>query len=256
MADSETTFVRSNIPVPDPSVLTTEHLRREVAGLRELIESKLTAASAETASHVRSLEAIPGKIDAAIRALRELEDIRVAALVERFTDADLRYKERFDAADLRYQQRYDASDKALAAAGQAAQAGINAALAAAKEAVQAASVSAEKAVAAQNESNAAAILKSEVSVTKQIDSIMTLLASSSKTLDEKVAAINSRLDRGDGAQKGGLDMRTGILALFIVISTVIGIAINYSHETPPAPSQQYYAQPPQVTVMPVVPSTH
>jgi hypothetical protein len=151
-----------NIPSPDPSILTTENLRREIGTLRELMT------------------------------------IQIECLEDHFKDADLRYKERFEAADLRYQQRYDASVLALNAASVAAKEAINAAMAAAKEAVSTASISAEKAIAAQNESTGASILKSELSVTKQIDSIQTALTTSNKTLDEKIGVLNGRLDRGDG----------------------------------------------------------
>jgi hypothetical protein len=33
-------MVRGSVPVPDPTALTTENLRREILGLRELLESK------------------------------------------------------------------------------------------------------------------------------------------------------------------------------------------------------------------------
>jgi hypothetical protein len=193
-------------PNPDPSLLTTENLRREIGTLREMFE------------------------------------IEIRALEKRFQDANVLYKERFEAADLRYQQRYDASDKALMAASLAAKEAVNAALAAAKEAVLAASISAEKAIAAQNESTGASILKSELSVTKQIDSIQTALGTSNKTLDDKIAVLNSRLDRGDGIIRGGGDMRserrldTGVIVAIVavvlssasIVATIAALVLRHS----------------------------
>ena len=204
---SETLHVPAYTAVPDPSFLTTENLHREITTLRLFF-----------AVEFRSLE-------------------------KHNQDADLRYQQRYDAADLRYQQRYDASLIALSAASLAAKEAVNAALAAAKEAVLAASVSAEKAIAAQNESTGASILKSELSVTKQIDSIQTALATSNKTLDDKIGGLNSRLDRGDGIVKGGIDARTLIISLVVVACAIVGVIFTVvaSRSGPPV---YYSGQPP------------
>lgn len=245
-------MVESSItPRPDPTVLTTEQLRRELTALRDLIETRLDGLDASHLATVDELHGIPSKIEREIFLLTGLLDSKIniverritttsdmraeqiAAFSQRIADSQILYKERFDAADLRYQQRYDASEKGLTTASLAAQAGINAALAAAKEAVQSASIAAEKAVAAQNESNAAASLKSELSFTKQIDSITVLLQANSKTLDEKISAINGRLDRGDGLLGGAQSRRTeGRLDIGMVVGVggfVVGmIAVAFT----------------------------
>jgi hypothetical protein len=268
-----TELAHSTIPIPDPTLLTTEALRREVSMLRELIEAKLAASDEMRALHVETLKSVPAQIEAAMAHLREVEAIKVAALERRFTDADTRYAERFDAADLRYQQRYDASDKALMAASLAAQGAVNAALAAAKEAVQAASLSAEKSVAAQNDSNAAAVTKSETAVTKQIDGILALLGSSATAMNDKFAAINGRLDRGEGINSGGQSFRSerrldvgmvvglaalGMMAitLFLSLSGIVGQHAAPAQVGAAYPSSYYQPQsqsPAQFSVVPAVP---
>lgn len=239
----------SNIPIPDPSVLTIEMQRRETQSLRDLIEAKIEYLTKTMQFDALLVDKNYINFNAEMSRLKELLSEKITGVNDRFNDADLRYKERFEAADLRYQQRYDASDKALAAASQAAQGAVNAALAAAKEAVQAASISAEKSVAAQNESNAASILKSEMGVTKQIDSINTALQTSGKTLDEKIAAINSRLDRSDGIHNESIYGRTErrldtgtIIAIIVASVALLGVLFNYTQHnnsgtitvTPPA----------------------
>jgi hypothetical protein len=69
----------------DPTALTTDALRREIAGLRELMETRI--------------DALSDKHDARLQALSNL----------------------MDEADLRYQQRFDAQEKSLAAALKATQ---------------------------------------------------------------------------------------------------------------------------------------
>lgn len=43
MADEKNALSSSRVPIPDPTLLTTQALLREVAGLRELMESRLEA---------------------------------------------------------------------------------------------------------------------------------------------------------------------------------------------------------------------
>lgn len=195
--------------------------RREIDDLKDFIEARLDGHN--TASVERGLR-----------------------IEYRITDLDRLYKERFDAADLRYQQRFDASGLALAAASQSMQINTASALAAAKEAVLAASVSAEKSVTQQNESNSAAILKSEVSFTKQIDGIITLLNTNAKTVDERFVAINARLDREDGKEKGGFNTRASLTIAISLITAIAGVYVGYlalgNHN--PVYTQAPYASPP------------
>lgn len=58
------------------------------------------------------------------------------------------------------------------------------------------------AITARNDSNAAAIAKTEAGFTKQIDGIAALIASAVKSLDDKIVDLKERLDRGEGHGKG------------------------------------------------------
>ena len=121
----------SNLPVPDPTTLTTAALVREIAHLRELIDGKFEA--------------------------------RQALLHDRGTLIDQRFHTVGDLqkeADLRYQQRFEAQTKALDAAFLAQQTAVQAALSAAEKGVQTALVAAEKAVT-----------KAETAAEKRFDAI-------------------------------------------------------------------------------------
>ena len=250
----------------DPTTLTREQIAHDINALREVLHVRLDGIEKAAATFAESIQHFPTALDREINKTSKLSEERFGRIEQHFADADRRYTEKFDAADLRYQQRYDASDKALAAASQAAATAVNSALAAAKEAVQAASLAAEKAVAAQNESNAASISKSEQSVTKQIDSGSVLLATTARTLDEKIAALTIRIAGIDGNTVGrGASQSQTIILAGLAISIIMG-AYNIfgSHVTaaPPPYYQQppYYQSPypqpqqqPQVNVVPVVP---
>jgi len=57
----------------------------------------------------------------------------------------------------------------------------------------------KEAVAAQNTASTTAVAKAEAATIKQIDGIFALMASNTKAVDEKIAGLSSRLDRGDGS---------------------------------------------------------
>ena len=121
MAPSPPTPARSAslVPIPDPSILTTAALEREINHLRELMESQV------------------GQVSAHVDAADAQVDMRFGIQIE---DLHRQLAE----ADLRYQQRYDAQTKALDAARVAADLAVQAALVAAEKAVSKAEVAAEK----------------------------------------------------------------------------------------------------------------
>jgi methylmalonyl-CoA mutase N-terminal domain/subunit len=105
---------RQNVPVPDPSVLTTAALEREVGHLRELFSGQIEDIAKDLArfqdNHDERHRDVVG---AAISHLKELCEVK-------FHNVETRFEER----DLRFAQRDADSNEA-----------IKAALAAAKEAV-------------------------------------------------------------------------------------------------------------------------
>jgi hypothetical protein len=101
---------RSNIPVPDPSLLTTEALDREIGHLRELIGGRVDELAKD---FDRFKEAhIERHADAVDKAIEHLEDICEV----KFESIKMQFHER----DLRFQNIEDAGRAAVAAALQAA----------------------------------------------------------------------------------------------------------------------------------------
>jgi hypothetical protein len=180
-----------NVPVPDPSILTTAALLREIGNLRELLEVKLTAGSdANLASRAiietrlagmdiaiqllqASADKFPTRIDEKIRALREVHE---ATYLEKFDSIQTQFKER----DVRTEQ----------AAG-AVKIAVDAALQAQKEAV-----------GEQNKSSSTAIAKSESATMKQIDQLSVLIQTMTKASDDKFTDVKERLTRIEGKSEG------------------------------------------------------
>lgn len=202
------------VPIPDPSKLTTDQLRQEVKGLRELIEAKLEGMTgttqslrelvfaeigeihkirAERAAHVDTLfvaheKAIATALIAQQQAAKDNIDItrseidKLAAVsAERFTRIDTQFIER----DKRTDQLSLADKTAVAAALQAA----------------------KEAVGAQNTSNSIAIAKSESSTVESIRQLQTLFNSAIDGLNDKVNDVKSRLDRGEGGNSATREVR-------------------------------------------------
>jgi len=206
-------MVETRLPIPDPTVLTTEQLRRELSGLRELLETRIGGMDKATELLKENVRLVSIDTDKQLSHLKELHD-------EKFESIQTQFKER----DVRSDQ-----DKIAATTA------VNAALQAQKEAA-----------ASQNSSNAAAITKSEGTTAKQIDAILALLASNTKNIDDKISVINGRLDRGEGGEtrlkehKTETNMTVGtVLAIVAGAVGIIGLiagltfgVINHSAQSP------------------------
>jgi chromosome segregation ATPase len=165
-------------PDPDPTVLTTEALHREIATLQTTIEQQLQAAKDAVASDKTSA--------------RELVE------------------EQFHAIQTQFELIEKAADK----------------LAAADKTALAAALQAQKEAAAQTYANIVAVIeKSEAGFTKQIEGLIETIASSVKSLDEKITAVTSRLDRGDGKVSGTSEQRTDLRSNIAVMVGAIGLII-------------------------------
>ena len=168
------------VPVPDPTVLTTAALLREIDGLRErtthdnnmlrqLVEARLDA-NDESLKLLRTLvEKEPTLIGEAVASLRLLHE-------EKFNSIGIQFKER----DVRTDQTSRDS----------------------KVAVDAALKAQQEAFAEQNKSSALAISKSEAATTKQMDLIVQNIANLAKSIDDKIADIKDRLTSMESRAQG------------------------------------------------------
>ena len=122
--------------------------------------------------------------------------------------------QKFDAIDTRFVER----DTRTAQAADESRISLDAALAAAKEAVS-----------EQNKANALAIGKSELATQKQIDAMGEVMATSIKSLEDKIADATKRLDRGEGIVTGSAGANaTGRANLSSAMSLVMLIPVSIS----------------------------
>jgi hypothetical protein len=233
-------------PVPEPTRLTTEQLRRELATLREIIETRLhgmdratEVASTQSAVNREKIENTRDRLHqettTQVGQLRELLEARFdgmdrairlhAEIIDRVPAerdmairhlADL-HDEKFTSIALQFTERDVRSEQATEGAKQA----LDAALLAQKELV-----------AQQNEANSAAAAKAEASFTKQIDQIGTIIQTLERALDARITELKERIDRREGSTAGVAGSRSGrrldtgqILMALSILAAVIGLLI-------------------------------
>jgi hypothetical protein len=195
---------RSYVPVPDPTVLTTEALKREIASSRELIEIRVTG--------IRDTQ--EAKISGVMANIALIEE-RVNKLVDRATHEVGRLQELHAEKFAAVQNQFEERDKRTEQLTMADKTAIAAALQAQKEAVN-----------AQNIANATATTKAEIAFTKQIDS-----------LADKINDIKSRVDQGAGKEKGATDLSSlimGIAAIVISFGTLFFLVFTHNPNAPVA----------------------
>ncbi len=72
-----------------------------------------------------------------------------------------------------------------------------------------------------------AVNKSDAALEKQLDGIHALLDSTSKSTDEKIAAISSRLDRNDGASRGISQSAAMVISIIGVLTAIVSVLIAW-----------------------------
>jgi ribosome-associated translation inhibitor RaiA len=193
-------------PVPDPTVLTTQLVNTAIAAFREVVETRLNGLDNATKIAGEKVDHIPDLADQQRREMRADIERSAASLRELL-------EEKISALGEVVQEKFDGIDKRLAEAKVA----LDAALAAAKEAVT-----------QQNEGFVNATAKSELATQKQIDAIQAGTATALKALDDKIADLKGRQDRGDTGGRGeGLQAqqvagRANVGMALVVASIAIG----------------------------------
>ncbi len=214
-------YLDENIPIPDPTKLTTELVDRSISAFREVFEVRLAEMDKAIILAADSIGKLPADATTKCDKLRSELEVQMLGLrefivskIENIRDVNA---EKFEAVSNRFAERDSQRDR-LALENRIS---LDTALAAAKEAV-----------AEQNKANAQAIGKSEAATQKQIDAMVQLMTNSNKSLEDKIADIKSRLDRGEGRDNGSNEARTdkradvgSILQAIAVMATIVGLII-------------------------------
>jgi len=215
--------VTGAVPSPDPTVLTTSALQREIFGLRELLEGKLERLTKEQELVRMIIEArldgmdkaikllqdisdkFPARIDEKIMALKAFHDMRFDAIIQTFSEKFESIQTQFKERDVRSEQ--GSKDSKVA---------IDAALQAAKELV-----------GKQNESSALAIDKSEKSTTKQIDQLGILITTGNKATDDKIDDVKERITRIESEARGASHLWGFIIGAIGIVIAFVAVITKY-----------------------------
>jgi len=195
-------------PVPDPTTLTIDALRREIGALRELLESdtrgKFDVIKERLDGMAKAVELLqtatdrqPAFVRGEVSQLALIVDEKLKAVEERFSSVQTQFRERDTRAE---QQKIDSGTA------------INAALQAQ-----------EKSFVSENKNTAETIAKSEASVTKITDNIFRLIEQQTKATDEKVGDLKDRLTSIE-SRSGGIGDMVGWLFGGISLLLAIGMA--------------------------------
>jgi hypothetical protein len=167
-------------PIPDPTVLTTEALRREISVLQEKIELRVTGLFQTLSARLDAMDKAQILFDANLNRLPSDTDKQIAHLKSLHEAKFLSVEKQFAERDTRTDQASRDGKVALDAALQAAR----------------------DAVAEQNRSSALAIAKSDAATDKRIDQIASQISTATNALDGKIADIKDRLVRIEGQALG------------------------------------------------------
>lgn len=239
-----------NVPIPDPSDMTTEALDRAVFGLRELIEVKLGTLGDIAALNRKVIETRIDDMDRATLALRHVLDERLTIIINgtrgiietRLDGMDKAIRLLQDAADkfpagidekitslqAVHDQKFEAvaagtNEKFVSIQTQFAERDVRTeqAAGAVKIAVDAALQAQKEAAGEQNRSNTLAQTKSETATTKQIDQIGILIQNNTKSFDDKIGDVKDRVNRIEGGWGGA---STAVGYVIAAIGILIGLS--------------------------------
>jgi hypothetical protein len=249
-------------PDPDPTLLTTEQsgllreeMYRAVGNSRELTDARLQGLNTSVSDfHAR----IPNDIKESLAHLREL-------FVEKLAGLRDEANQKFSGIALQFSER----DVRTTQASELNRTMVEQATVASKTAIDAAFLANQKSADANAEYVDKSITKSEAATKEAIVGMQALLTGSINDIRGQIAGLTSRLDRGEGADKGlrdkdfdrrgNIGMVVGIAAASATaISMIVGVVLFIAtHVSAPAaaPAPVAYGSPTVVSpaVIPVQP---
>jgi hypothetical protein len=192
------------VPRPDPTVLTTQQLLRELGLLRDELTREIDHVRQLTDTRMDAMDAAAALRLDELRGVREMIQ-RIVGALERLVD------EKFSAVDLRFVER-DARTRESALAN--------------KEALDAALASAKELVSVTGQASQRAADKVEVSFGAQITSIEQRFDAYREEQNQRLNALKERIDRNEGAIIGGTAGREKSVQSWGLVIGVAGAALG------------------------------
>jgi hypothetical protein len=196
-------------PTPDPTLLTTAQLLRQVAAERDYVDGqigvlreRLSGIDKATELLNETVNRVPTDVQVAIGNLQALTDEKFESIQKQFVERDTRSER-------------ESKDN--------------------KTAVDAAFAAADKAADERNKSNTLAISKSETATTETINKLAELFKTTTDALGDKIDDLKERVGRIEATRLGAVEnrheMSTGVtlaLTLAGVVLTVIIVGLALS----------------------------
>jgi predicted HNH restriction endonuclease len=108
--------LESRTPIPDPTVLTTQQLVRELSALKEVIFTRLSGMDKALDLATATLNKVPSEIDKEITHLKVLIDAKFEAIDKRFRERDARFEQSSVQTKEALDVAFGASEKAMSKA--------------------------------------------------------------------------------------------------------------------------------------------
>ena len=205
-------------PDPDPTVLTTQALYREINQVKQLLDANMAGVKETLSARITAIDHDLDRLQLAV----EQEPAQTGVLVDTLKTL---HNEKFGSIQVQFIER----DVRTEQTSRDSKVAVDAALQAAKEAVE-----------KQNTSSALAIAKSESATTKQIDTQGILITTATTSLNERIdaasATMNSKIDdlkdrmnRIEGGATGGHQAYGYIVGVVGSLIGIISLLYNILH---------------------------
>ena len=205
-------------PDPDPTVLTTQALYREINQVKQLLDANMAGVKETLSARITAIDHDLDRLQLAV----EQEPAQTGVLVDTLKTL---HNEKFGSIQVQFIER----DVRTEQTSRDSKVAVDAALQAAKEAVE-----------KQNTSSALAIAKSESATTKQIDTQGILITTATTSLNERIdaasATMNSKIDdlkdrmnRIEGGATGGHQAYGYIVGVAGSLIGIISLLYNILH---------------------------
>ena len=225
------------LPVPDPTLLTTQQLEWAIKSLREII----------TAERLGQRDVFIARfegMDKAIELLQVVTDRQPVTVDHKVNNLKVLHEEKFSSIQTQFTER----DVRMEQTSKDSKVAIDTALLAAKEAVS-----------EQNKSSALAIAKSEAATTKQIDQQGVLITTTTKGLEDKIDDLKERILGIEGTGRGVSDNKNDSRQnsmMIIAVLTVVMLLIPFITRiiNPPISDHTTASIPPGYVLVPAAPA--
>lgn len=240
-------------PIPDPTVLTTQQLNREIAKERDIYEARFSEINRVILSAEKEIQNVEKRSHSDVETLKTLvydhlrcNDERFAYHLQANDKAYDEFKRYIDVAfhgiDSRlisFRSYHDEAIRQIDSKFDIIEKDITRRIGDTKATIEAAFVASKDAAFEQNKSNALAVSKSESSFTDQIKQLNISIQTITSAVNDKIDDVKDRMNHieqmyksGEGHTKGIGDMWGWVVGFIGVAATVITLMMMLVEKKP------------------------